>query len=547
LYAESFSSPQEIASMLKQAIGHGGFFPYKTQPDTHTHVQADHAQNGAHQTDLITRIKPLASQPQRGAFAYLFPTLAADPSKTLPVGAVTIEALRALGAAMAEAQSRLPAPAIPAGYTYFGQFIDHDITKQEIVTDDEKRFAINGDDFAPMTAEEIQTKLINKRTAPFDLDSLYGESAKRDGAKMALGPNEQTLPNREPPLLLPPGKDPTNNDLPRDQDGEALIGDPRNDENLIISQMQVAFLKLHNRFVETQELSFDAAAKAVRQHYQAVVIYDFLHRLLEPQVVSQVLADQHLSRPSALTGLFMPLEFSVAAFRFGHSMVRPSYRYNVNFAAAALGDLLKLTGFAVQSGQPALDDNRPVTKVPGHWIIQWENFLPFTAAVTSQPAMPIDTALALPLADLPGQKEKIMARLAQRNLLRGYLLNLPTGQSVAHAIGGDDAVLRRDAMLRAANPADWQVLQAYPFLLDRTPLWYYILLEAKHHHAGQRLGLVGSTIVAETIIGLIRQSRDSVLQDPGWQPTLGAGFPVDRNQLELRHLIEFAGVGPVGD
>jgi hypothetical protein len=533
--------------MLKQAIGHGGFFPYKTQPDAHTHAQADHAQNGAHQTDLITRIKPLASQPQRGAFAYLFPTLAADPSKTLPVGAVTIEALRALGAAMAEAQSRLPAPAIPAGYTYFGQFIDHDITKQEIVTDDEKRFAINGDDFAPMTAEEIQTKLINKRTAPFDLDSLYGESAKRDGAKMALGPNEQTLPNREPPLLLPPGKDPTNNDLPRDQDGEALIGDPRNDENLIISQMQVAFLKLHNRFVETQGLSFEAAAKAVRQHYQAVVIYDFLYRLLDPDVVKQVLASNYFFQPTTPAACFMPLEFSVAAFRFGHSMVRPSYRYNVNFAAATLDDLFKFTAFSGQIGQAAPDGSIPFPTVPGHWIIQWENFLPLTAAVTPQPAMPIDTALALPLADLPGQKEKIMARLAQRNLLRGYLLNLPTGHSVAHAIGGEAAVLSRDAMLRAANPADWQVLQAYPFLLDRTPLWYYILLEAKHHHAGQRLGLVGSTIVAETIIGLIRQSRDSVLQDPGWQPTLGAGFPVDRNQLELRHLIEFAGVGPVGD
>ena len=529
--------------MLKQAIGHGGFFPYKTQPSTHTHAQADHAQNGAHHTDLIPLIKPPASQSQRGAFAYLFPALAADPEKTLPVGAVTIEALRALGAAMANAQSSLPTPPIPAGYTYFGQFIDHDITKQEVAPCDHALFDITGDEFTPLTAEQIHTRLINERTAPFDLDSLYGWPAEQQGARMALGANGP----HEPHLSLPPGKDPTNNDLPRDQDGDALIGDPRNDENLIISQMQVAFLKLHNRFVETQGLSFEAAAKAVRQHYQAVVIYDFLYRLLDPDVVKQVLASNYFFQPTTPAACFMPLEFSVAAFRFGHSMVRPAYRYNVNFAAAALDDLLKLTGFGVESGQPALDDNRPVTKVPGHWIIQWENFLPLTAAVTPQSAMPIDTALALPLADLPGQKEKIVARLAQRNLLRGYLLNLPTGQSVARAIGGEAAVVSREAMLRAANPADWQVLQAYPFLLDRTPLWYYILLEAKHHHAGQRLGPVGSTIVAETIIGLIRQSRDSVLQDPGWQPTLGAGFPVDRNQLELRHLIEFAGVGPVGD
>ena len=406
--------------MLKQAIGHGGFFPYKTQPSTHTHAQADHAQNGAHHTDLITLIKPPASQSQRGAFAYLFPALAADPEKTLPVGAVTIEALRALGAAMANAQSSLPTPPIPAGYTYFGQFIDHDITKQEVAPCDHALFDITGDEFTPLTAEQIHTRLINKRTAPFDLDSLYGWPAEQQGARMALGANGP----HEPHLSLPPGKDPTNNDLPRDQDGDALIGDPRNDENLIISQMQVAFLKLHNRFVETQGLSFEAAAKAVRQHYQAVVIYDFLYRLLDPDVVKQVLASNYFFQPTTPAACFMPLEFSVAAFRFGHSIVRPSYRYNVNFAAATVDDLFKFTAFSGQIGQAAPDGSIPFPTVPGHWIIQWENFLPLTAAVTPQPAMPIDTALALPLADLPGQKEKIMARLAQRNLLRGYLLNL---------------------------------------------------------------------------------------------------------------------------
>jgi hypothetical protein len=455
---------------------------------------------------------------------------------------VTIAAVRDLGVAMAEAQSRLPPPPIPAGYTYFGQFVDHDITKQEVAPGDRTLFDITGDDFVPLTAEQIHTKLINKRTAPFDLDSLYAKPAKRRGAKMVLGPNDPTLPANDPPLILPPGKDPATNDLPRAADGQALIGDPRNDENLIISQMQVAFLKLHNRFVTTQRLDFPAAAKAVRQHYQAVVIYDFLYRLLEPAVVDQVLASNYFFRPLPPTGLFMPLEFSVAAFRFGHSMVRPTYHYNVNFDAATLDDLFRFTAFSGQIGQAAADGSIALASVPSHWIIQWENFLPFTDDVTPQPAMPLDTALALPL--LP-KEEDIMARLAQRNLLRGYLLNLPTGQSVARAIGGDTAVLSHDQMLSAANPADWQVLQNYPFLLNRTPLWYYILLEAKHHHAGQRLGLVGSTIVAETIIGLIRQSQDSILQDPAWQPTLGAGFPSDRTQLQLRHLIEFAGLGPV--
>lgn len=535
--------------MLKQAIGHGGLFPYKAKRSTRTQSHAHHTHNGAAHAEADIPSNPPAPQPQGGAFAYLFPELAADPQKTLPVGAVTIEALRALGAAMAEAQSNLPTPAIPAGYTYFGQFIDHDITKQEVDPLDRSLFDITGDDFSPLTAEQICTRLINERTAPFDLDSLYAKPAKRRGAKMVLGPNDQNLPNHEPPLALPPNKDPANNDLPRAavghrrfKPGQALIGDPRNDENLIISQMQVAFLKFHNRLVTTQGLTFHQAVKAVRQHYQAVVLFDYLPRVLAPAVVDQVLASNYFYRPLPPTSLFMPLEFSVAAFRFGHSMVRPTYHYNVNFDAATLDDLFKFTAFSGQIGQVV--DGQGFTSVPRNWIIQWENFLPFATTAAPQSAMPIDTALALPLAMLPNQ-QNIMARLAQRNLLRGYLLNLPTGQSVARTIGGDGAVLSRDQILSAANPADWQVLQNYPFLLNRTPLWYYILLEAKHQHAGQRLGLVGSTIVAETIIGLIRQSQDSILQDPHWHPTLGASFPSVRERLELRHLIEFAGVGPV--
>lgn len=106
-------------------------------------------------------------------------------------------------------------------------------------------------------------------------------------------------------------------------------------------------------------------------------------------------------------------------------------------------------------------------------------------------------------------------------------------------------MLTPDEILAAANPADRQVLQDHPELTQRTPLWYYLLVEAKHRHGGQRLGLVGSTIVAETIIGLIRQSKDSILNDADWQPTLGTGFPTQREQLELRHIIEFAGLGPV--
>lgn len=527
--------------MLKQAIGHGGLFLRKAKRKTRPPAQVHPVHHSADHTMPANTInQSLAPQRQGSGFAYLFPELVTDPRKTLPVGAVTIEALRALGAAMATAQTSLPPPPIPAGYTYFGQFIDHDITLQKFIGADERLFDITRDTFDPLTMAQIGAELSNERTAPFDLDSLYAKPAKRQGHKMALGPNAQNLPHETPPFALPPGKDPANNDLPRGADRQALIGDPRNDENLIINQLQVAFLKFHNRLVTTQGLTYRQAVKAVRQHYQAVVIFDYLRRLVAPTVFDQVLASNTFFRPLPPTGLFMPLEFSVAAFRFGHSMVRPAYRYNVNFGEATLENLFSFTAFRGHIG-PADDESIRFDTVPRNWIIQWENFLPFSNAADPQTAMPIDTALALPL--LP-KEEDIMARLAQRNLLRGYLLNLPTGQSVARAIGGDAAVLGRDAILRAANPTDWQILQAYPFLLERTPLWYYILIEAKHQKNGERLGLVGSTIVAETIIGLIRQSQDSILQDPHWRSTLGAGFPSDRTQLQLRHLIEFAGLGP---
>lgn len=526
--------------MLKQLIGHGVILTRKTKRRAYARA---HANNGA--LDAAPSAQPLA-----GRFDYLFPQLITDPQNTLQPGQATIQALRDLGAAMAKEQSELPTTAIPTGYTYFGQFIDHDITKQEIAKKrDQTCFDITRDDFLPLTRQQIHTKLINERTAPFDLDSLYSDPAPRQGDQMVLGPNAKNLPKDKPASALPVGKDPANNDLPRAAQNskkfkakQALIGDPRNDENLIISQMQVAFLKFHNQFVEKQQLSFDQAAKAVRQHYQAVVIYDFLPRIAEPAVVDEILKANRLFLASPDDGLFMPLEFSAAAFRFGHSMIRPTYNYNLNFMPAQLADLFSFTAFSGHIG-PAENLDVTFTSVPFNWIIQWENFLALTSAVTPQHTMSIDTALALPLAELSNQQD-IMARLAQRNLLRGYLLNLPTGQSVARCIGGEGEVLTAQEILASANPADFAVLEAHPALTQRTPLWYYILIEAKHRHAGQRLGLVGSTIIVETIIGLIRQSKDSILNDASWQPTLGREFPTQREHLELRHIIEFAGLGP---
>ena len=92
----------------------------------------------------------------------------------------------------------------------------------------------------------------------------------------------------------------------------------------------------------------------------------------------------------------------------------------------------------------------------------------------------------------------------------------------------------------AANPQQAQALGAGGFL-GRTPLWYYLLAEAKHPDGGdgQRLGPVGSTIVAEVLIGLVRRSQDSILRTPGWTPSLPSAHP---GRFELADLLRFARV-----
>src|SRR5215216_5646604 len=187
---------------------------------------------------------------------------------------------------------------------------------------------------------EIRRKIRNARTATLELDSVYGGPAPRDGEKMRIGKVAQSGGR-------PPGKD-DNNDLPRrgrstnpELDREALIGDPRNDENLIVSQLHLAFLRAHNRLVNQGE-DFQGARRLLRQHYQHIILHDFLKKIADPQVVNETIA-QNLIYTPAEDRLFMPLEFSVGAYRLGHSMARAEYDFNLNFPAATFEQLFTFT------------------------------------------------------------------------------------------------------------------------------------------------------------------------------------------------------------
>lgn len=438
-------------------------------------------------------------------FDYLFPDLQTAEA-LLPESPATYAGLVRLGDTMREPIGGQGADSsIPSAYTYFGQFIDHDVTF-EAKSDDMVK--LSDDDFRVLTSEEIHTKITNGRTPGLDLDNVYYKPAPRRCSRMVLGFVSPSHPDKGSP-----GKA---NDLPRlprnpanNKDRAALIGDKRDDENLVIAQLHVAFLRAHNA-IAAQGHTFDEARKILRRHYQWLVIKDFLPRICDPWIVNDILTGgNRVFRPDP-DDLFMPFEFSVAAYRFGHSMVRNLYRYNSNFHQATLADLFTLTALSGSFGE--------TDTLPESWIIEWRNFLDGGA----NQARTIDTGLSQTLFELTAfNKPMPEGRLPVRNLLRGYMLRLPTGQAVASAL--DLPVMSPatiEEVAQSVSDAQLAAVRDGEFT-QRTPLWYYILAEAAADGSG-RLGPVGSTIVAEVLVGLIRGSKDSILRKKDWKPNLGS-------------------------
>ena len=205
---------------------------------------------------------------------------------------------------------------IPAAYTYFGQFVDHDVTLE---ANSASLPDLLDPDLAPLGRSQIRENIRNTRTAALELDSVYGPPAPRNGDRMEIGKVDESGGR-------PPGKNDFN-DLPREprrrlpeHDRAALTGDPRNDENLVIAQLHVAFLRAHNRLVG-QGKTFGEARRTLRRHYQHIVLHDFLKKIADPQIVDETIQENRVYDPRD-ERFFLPLEFSVAAYRFGHSMVR---------------------------------------------------------------------------------------------------------------------------------------------------------------------------------------------------------------------------------
>ncbi|MGB0905854.1 MAG: peroxidase family protein [Maricaulaceae bacterium] len=416
---------------------------------------------------------------------------------------------------------------IPAGYTYFGQFVDHDITF---------------DPTSSLMRRNDPNALHNFRTPRLDLDNLYGTGP---ADQPYLYEQDDSIPDHKAKFAIGsiPGR-PDLPDLPRFE-GRALIGDMRNDENSMVSQLQLAFLLAHNTLVDraraqnptaSTDAIFEIARNTLRWLYQHIVWNDYIPRIVIDEVHACALKLEEVcgGRKKWNCGLddiyswkhqpFMPVEFSVAAYRFGHSMVRNSYQTNnpergfQNFAPIFDNSC---------SRNP--DDLRGFRPMKPENVIQWDWFLPMQSSGGPFPQMArkIDTKLANALAFLfEEQTGSRMNVLAFRNLKRGLAFDLPSGTDVAKKF------CVKELDLQDGEP---------------DALWYYILREGQKN-GGNTLGRVGSIIVSAVFAGLLKGDPCSWFNThPCWTPDddpllNGSDFNRDDSSWTLASIIRLAGL-----
>jgi hypothetical protein len=309
----------------------------------------------------------------------------------------------------------------------------------------------------------------------------------------------------------------------------AVVGDPRNDENLIVSQFHHSMLKFHNEVVDMLLLVafpgdiFVEAKKIVTQHYQWAVVNDFLTRVCGPVAVASALASATVPIGSPFR---MPVEFSVAAYRFGHSMIRDRYWLNFIQINASLADVFAF-------------NRKPNLPVLSNWAVDFNAF--FTTGVVvpvNNKARPIDSNMANKLEALP-DFTGLMAILATRNLRRGLALGLPSGQATATFLGVPPMT---SVQLKQGLPAnEVTVLNSNGgLLLKKTPLWYYVLREAAVLGGGNQMGPLGAKIVADTFVRMLSRDAGSYLNvTGGFTPFLPSATPGD---FTVADLVIFAGV-----
>ena len=448
-------------------------------------------------------------------------------------------------------------PTMTAGSTFVGQFTDHDIT-----FDQTSRLGVPQD---PLISP-------NTRTPALDLDAVFGGGPAVRPDLYLANPDGTAGP------ALKIGTGGVHEDVPRVSNGDgtytALLGDPRNDENVMIAGLHSAHILFYNKVLsqlgQLDLKHFPAARGAdlsnpytqfliARQitlwHYQWLLVNEHLPQVAGQAVVSDVLENgtQFYSPPSG--DAFLPIEFGAAAYRFGHSQVRPSYRANFT---SGTGDSTSPTAdpfFALVFDPTQPNFSSPPTTDRGDLLggfpaprryVGWQTFFDLGDGQVKNNKK-IDTTIStvlftLPVPAIAPHTQTSPTVLPQRNLLRQLTWGLPSGQAIARAVGASP--------LTRADLAD--IAAIYQPFATSTPLWYYVLAEAKHATGGQHLGPVGARIVTETLIGLLTADPASYLSAyPAFTPFLGADLKlgpspnpnITGNRTYTRaHFLYYAGV-----
>ena len=412
-----------------------------------------------------------------------------------------------------------PNAALPngnAGSTFLGQFVDHDTS-----FDASSRLGV----------ATPPSQVTNARFPALDLDSVYGGGP-------AASPLLYERSNRAKFKVESGG---LFEDLPRLPDGSALIADPRNDEHIIIAGLHAAFLLFHNRMVDRVRASgevepdriFQRARQLTTWHYQWIVLHELLPSYIGQPMVDDILRrGRRFYRPGDDDVAGMPVEFQGAAFRFGHSLIRPSYRANLKGDRG--GPFFAFVFDPRAEGQLDPEDLRGGARAARRFV-GWQTFFDFGDGEI-KPRKLIDTRLSSSLFRLPLGAIASGApptSLSQRTMLRHLTWQLPSGQRVAQAMGAP-----------ALRAGDFSELAAYGVGLEHsTPLFYYLLKEAFLTAGGQHLGPVGGRIVGEVLIGLLHTDRNAWLQaEPQWRPTLPSRFGA--GEFRMVDFLTLAGVDP---
>jgi hypothetical protein len=385
---------------------------------------------------------------------------------------------------------------VAAGWPFVGQFVAHDITA----------------DRSPLRSHTEADSLRNFRTPRLNLECMYGG-----------GPvGSPYLYQRNDPAKLLLGKG--GNDVPRNPEGLALIGDPRNDVHIFVNQLHVAFIRAHNLSVDRlredgvpEPAVFENARRTTMWHYQWILLRDYLPGLVGAELVEELVADG--PRYYSLDGEpYIPFEFADAAFRYGHSQIR--HRYRINESSAEVPMFPDLMGFG---------------HVPPERAVDWWLLFDLPGRPPAQRAKRMDGRLPASLINLPAQitgdvDDEAYHSLAARDLQRGQAIGLPSGEAIARHIGAE-----------LLDPAD--IGLAGHGWRGETPLWFYILREADILGDGDRLGPVGGRIVGEVLVGMLEADPEGFLGvDPKWKPTL----PAAEGSYGLADLLAI-GISTTGD